>query len=155
MATGMQVFKDDIRSYLDGRAAQDALFAQSYAKEGKSVDGCVDYIISEVKKMASANSRGIGLTDEQVYSLAVHYYDEDDAKADGEAVNCTVVVNHEVKLTEQEKEQARKEAQERLIQEEMRRLQSRGKTAKEQAKKKTEEQKASAEEPAEMCLFDL
>ena len=151
----MQIFRDDIRSYLDGRAAQDTLFARSYTKPGKSVDGCVDYIISEVKKMASANNRGIGLTDEQVYSLAVHYYDEDNAKADGETVNCTVVVNHEVKLTEQEKEQARREARERLVREEAARIQAKEKAAREQARKKAEEKKALAEERGEMSLFDF
>ena len=155
MATGMQIFRDDIRSYLDTRAAQDTLFARSYAKPGKSVDGCVDYILREVQKLASSCSRGIGLTDSQVYSLAVHYYDEDDIRAEGSTPRCTVVVNHEVELTDEDREQARREARERLVREETARIQAKEKAAREQARKKAEEKKALAEERGEMSLFDF
>lgn len=42
-----------------------------------------------------------------------HYWDEDDIEI-GNPINCDVVVNHTVILTEEEKEQARKEAIERV-----------------------------------------
>lgn len=42
-----------------------------------------------------------------------HYYDEDDIKV-GEKINAHVVVNHVVELTEEEKEQARKNAIQKL-----------------------------------------
>ena len=34
---GTEAFKKTIKDYLDRRAAEDALFAESYAKEGKSI----------------------------------------------------------------------------------------------------------------------
>ncbi len=66
---GSKSFQDTIKAYLDKRAQEDSLFAQSYAKEGKSIEECCNYIIQEVKKMQVA-----GLDDDEVYGLAVHYY---------------------------------------------------------------------------------
>jgi F0F1-type ATP synthase membrane subunit b/b' len=45
--------------------------------------------------------------------MAVHYYDEDNIEV-GKPMNAHVVVNHVVELTEEEKEQARKEAIQRV-----------------------------------------
>lgn len=97
-------FKNTIKAYLDKRAAEDSLFAQSYAKEGKNIDDCCTYILNQVQ--ASGCN---GFADDEIYSMAVHYYDEDDIKVGGK-VNCQVVVNHTVELTEEEKDQARKDA---------------------------------------------
>lgn len=99
-----QSFKDTIKAYLDARAQSDPLFATSYQKEGKSFDECCNYIVQEVQKM-HVN----GLADDEVFGLAVHYYDEDNL-GEIKEVNCKVVVNHTVELTEEEKEKARKEA---------------------------------------------
>lgn len=97
-------FKKTIKEYLDKRAAEDSLFAVSYAKEGKNIDDCCTYILNQVQ--ASGCN---GFADEEIYSMAVHYYDEDDIKVGGK-VNCKVVVNHAVELTEEEKEQAHQAA---------------------------------------------
>lgn len=45
----MKAFKEAIKSYLDKRANEDPLFAESYKKESKNLDGCVNYILSEVQ----------------------------------------------------------------------------------------------------------
>ena len=58
-----------------------------------------------------------GLSDEEVYSLAVHYYDEDNIEV-GKSINCQVVVNHTIELTEEEKAEARKKVIERYQAEE-------------------------------------
>jgi hypothetical protein len=50
-----------------------------------------------------------GFADEEIYSMAVHYYDEDNINI-GDPVDCHVTVNHVVELTEEEKQQAHKEA---------------------------------------------
>ena len=92
-----QSCKDTIKAYLDQRAQSDPLFATSYQKEGKSLDECCNYIVQEVQKM-HVN----GLADDEVFGLAVHYYDEDDLGTI-KAANCKVVVNHAVELTEEEK----------------------------------------------------
>lgn len=46
MARGTERMKEVIRGYLEREAAKDAAFAQSYAREDKSLDECIDYIIT-------------------------------------------------------------------------------------------------------------
>lgn len=126
-----QSFKDTIKAHLDARAQSDPLFAVSYAKEGKNIDECCNYIIQEVQKM-----KVNGLSDDEVFGLAVHYYDEDDLGTI-KAANCKVVVNHTVELTEEEKEQARKDALAEFQKEEIVKLRSQKKEPEEKEKKKT------------------
>ncbi len=130
-----QSFKDTIKAYLDKRAQEDSLFAQSYAKEGKSIEECCNFIIQEVKKMNVA-----GLADDEVFGLAVHYYDEDDL-GEIKASNCKVVVNHTVELTEEEKAQARRDAYAQYQKDELAKL-------KADVKEKNSKNKAPAKVPA-------
>ena len=113
---GTEHFKDVIQNYLETRASYDELFAESFRKENKNIDECITYILTEVQRMGCA-----GLSDEEVYSLAVHYYDEDNIEV-GKSINCQVVVNHTIELTEEEKAEARKKAIERYQAEEYRKL---------------------------------
>ncbi len=145
-------FQDTIKAYLDKRAQEDSLFAQSYAKEGKSIEECCNYIIQEVKKMNVA-----GLSDDEVFGLAVHYYDEDDL-GDIKASNCRVVVNHSVELTEEEKAQARKDAIAQYQKEELQKLRVSEKEKEEKSKKATakSQSKSAAEKVIESpSLFDF
>ena len=59
-----------------------------------------------------------------IISFDNHYYDEDDIDV-GKAVSCQVAVNHIVKLTEEEKAEARQEAIKQYQREELAKLQSR------------------------------
>lgn len=93
-----------ILTYLELRAESDRLFAESFAKENKNIDDCVTYILNEVQK-----SGCMGFADDEIYSMAVHYYDEDDIEI-GKPINGKIVVNHVVQLTEEEKEQAKQDA---------------------------------------------
>ena len=102
-------FKDTIKAYLDNIAATDPLFAVTYKKEDKNIDDCVTYILNTVQK-SGCN----GFTDDEVYNMAVHYYDEDKIEV-GKAVNTHVVVNHTVELTEEEKKEAREKAKEQAL----------------------------------------
>jgi hypothetical protein len=52
--------RDDIKDSLD--------------KENKSLEECGNYILQEAQKKGSR----VAMTDEEVFGLAVHYYDEDD-----------------------------------------------------------------------------
>ena len=61
--------------------------------------------------------------------MAVHYYDEDDLEV-GKEINARVVVNHFVELTEEEKEQARKDAIQKLQDEAYNRMKQPVKKAK-------------------------
>lgn len=112
-------FKQTIKTYLDERAKNDELFAVSYAKENKNMDDCVTFILNQVKR-----SKCMGLTDEEVYSLAVHFFDEDDIEI-GNPIACNVIVNHTVELTEEEKAQARQEALKEYQAEQLRKMQKR------------------------------
>ena len=112
-------FKQTIKAYLDERAKNDELFAVSYAKENKNMDDCVTFILNQVKR-----SKCMGLTDEEVYSLAVHFFDEDDIEI-GNSIACNVIVNHTVELTEEEKAQARQEALKEYQAEQQRKMQKR------------------------------
>ena len=47
-----------------------------YANEKKSIDECCSYIMGEARKRGNA----VAISDEEVYGMAVHYYDEDDIK---------------------------------------------------------------------------
>jgi len=111
---GSEQFKQTIQKYLEDRAAADPLFAVTYAKPNKNIDGCVNYILSTVKA-----SRCNGFADDEIYSMAVHYYDEDDIKPSKDAGSLSVVVNHKVELTEEEKaalqEKAHKAAEEEYL----------------------------------------
>ncbi len=101
-------FKQTIKTYLDNRAANDEQFAISYAKENKNIAECINFILQQVKE-SGCN----GFTDDEVYGMAVHYYDEDDIK-DIKETNCSVIVNHKVELTEEEKKQAHDDALKQL-----------------------------------------
>ena len=89
------------------RAAEDTLFAATYKKPNKNINDCITYILNEVRK-SGCN----GFTDGEIFSMAVHYYDEDSIEV-GKPINANVIVNHTVELTPEEKQEARKQAIER------------------------------------------
>lgn len=105
---GTEQFKQVIKSYLWQRAGQDPLFAPNLAKPNKSIDDCVTYILNEVQK-SGCN----GFSDDEIYGMAVNYYDEPDIEV-GKPIDCRIVVNHHVELTEEEKAQARQDAIKRV-----------------------------------------
>lgn len=116
---GTEHFTRAIAEYLNQRAATDPLFAPNLMKPGKSIEECVTYVLNQVQK-SGCN----GFEDDEIYSMAVHYYDEDEIEV-GKAVNCRVAVNHVVELTEEEKAEARKEAIKQYQREELAKIQSR------------------------------
>ena len=136
---GTQAFNDTIKAYLEERAENDALFAVKFANPSKSVEDCVTYILNQVQK-SGCN----GFTDAEVYGMAIHYYEENEIEV-GNPINCKVVVNHTVELTEEEKEEARQEAIAKLRDEQVAKM--RRPTAK-----KATENKPQVEQPS---LFDF
>ena len=137
---GTRAFNDTIRAYLEERAENDALFAVKFANPTKSVDDCVTYIINQVQK-SGCN----GFADDEIFGMAMHYWEESEIEV-GNPINCNVVANHTVELTEEEKEQARQDAINKLRDEEM------AKMRKPIQPKKTSEKKIQVEQPS---LFDL
>lgn len=102
---GSELFAHAIKAMLDKRAADDELFAKSYAKESKSIDECCHYIINTVEQMG-VNA----LSAEEVEGLAVHYYDENDIKPDRHTP-CRIVVPTTPEIEELRKEELRKNAE--------------------------------------------
>ena len=137
---GTRAFNDTIKAYLETRAENDALFAVRLANPSKSVEDCVTYIINQVQK-SGCN----GFSDDEIFGMAVHYWEEDEIEV-GNPVNCKVVVNHTVELTEEEMEQARQDAINKLRDEEM------AKMRRPSQPRKATEKKAPEVQPS---LFDL
>ena len=104
-------FKQVIQDYLVARAKNDSLFAAAYLKPNKNIDDCITYILNTVSK-SGCN----GFADDEIYNMAVHYYDEDTIQV-GQPVNCHVVVNHAVELTVEEQQEAKQTAIQQLQQE--------------------------------------
>ena len=67
-----EAFKTTINDYLVSKALTDELFAETFKKSNKNIDDCIKYILNTVKKSDCA-----GFTDSEVFSMAIHYYDED------------------------------------------------------------------------------
>ena len=118
-------FKQTIQSYLQRRAQEDELFALRYANPKKNIDDCITFILNYVKQ-SGCN----GFADDEIYSLALHYYDEDDIDI-GKPLKCNVVVNHTIVLTEEEKAEARRQAMQKATDEAYRKItQGKNKTKK-------------------------
>lgn len=134
--------KEAIQSYLDERAKADELFAVAYKKKNKSIDECCTYIMGEAKKRGNA----VCMSDDEVFGLAVHYYDEDNIKLNKlpakVKATSSVPETKAVKLTEEDERRAREEAIKRLAEEQYTLL-----------KKKPSRSKKEVTEVQQMSLF--
>ena len=149
----MNEFEKTIKAHLDKVAAEDQVFAEKYQAGlagKKDIKSCCDFIILEVQK-----SRRRGFADDEIYGMAVHYYDEADIAAPDKAPQCQVVVNHEIQLSAAEvkkiQEDARREAEEKVRKEELARIEKERQAAAKRAeaaekRRKAAEEKRKAEE---------
>lgn len=139
---GTEHFTRVITEYLNQRAMTDSLFAPCLMKPNKKIEECIN-ILNQVQK-SGCN----GFSDDEIFSLAVHYYDEDEIKITN-APSCQVVVNHVIELTEEEKKQARQEAIKQYQQEELVKLQKRN-----ERPKRTERTETTSSIQPQPTLFD-
>lgn len=116
---GTEQFKEIIKCYLDKRAKEDELFRAKYETTERTIDDVVTYILNEVKQSGCC-----GFADEEIYSMAVHVIDEP-ALEIGKPINCDVVVNRHIDLTEEEKAEQKALALKRYQEDELRKLQVR------------------------------
>lgn len=130
-------FKKVIQEHIDSAAKRDPEFAEKVKNPKKNIDDCITYILNTVKK-SGCN----GFEDQEIFGMAVHYYDEENIKP-GNKITGQVVVNHKIELTPEDIEKAKKEAKDKLIQEEMDRI-----------RRKSEKPKKTAKEIVEPTLFD-
>ena len=119
---GTQAFQDTIKGSLDSMAQEDQLFADKFNNPSKTMEGCVNYVLSEVQKSGMN-----GFTDPEIYSMAVHYFVEEGIKDVPAMKDCQVVVNHQVELTAEEIEEMRQKAKEKVLADEVIRLRNAGK----------------------------
>lgn len=114
-------FREVIRKELTRRAEADAAFAEKFENPSKSVNECCEYIASEVFRRKVNMVR-----EEEIFGLAVHYYDEAGIEfkpaPDGRVVvpaNAEEVARAVEALTSEEKEELKRKAEERYLREQM------------------------------------
>lgn len=77
-----------IKNHLDKKAKEDIVFAEKYNNCGKTIDDCFNYILSEARKRGSS----VCMTDDEVFGLAVHFFDELKIKVPDNVPECKVSV---------------------------------------------------------------
>ena len=104
----MSNLENTLKDYLDKRAEEDSLFAESYKKPWKSLKECCAYIVGQAYKLEGS---AVAVDDDTVYGWAVHYYDEDGIKVD--KLPARAGVRPVVELSDEENARAREDAIER------------------------------------------
>lgn len=120
-----EFFKAKIQSYLEKRVEQEPEFRVKYDNPKKSLDECFKYICSQVYESGCC-----GFNDDEVYSMAVHYYDEKDITIaempEIDTDRSRIICCDQITLSEEEMaeihEQARQKAIERATNEARRKL---------------------------------
>jgi len=97
MKKGSEAFKTTIERYVISMGIE-------VTTDKKNIDDCITYILNTVQKSGCQ-----GFNDHEIYDMAITYYNTPDLDL-GKPVTCNVVVNHQVELTPEEIEEARKKA---------------------------------------------
>lgn len=109
-------FKRVIQQHLNSAAELNPLFAERLKNPKKNIDDCINYILNQVQKSGCQ-----GFEDTEIFGMAMHYYDEDEIQP-GKKISGKVIVNHEVKLTQEEIDEARERAKAKVMQDEINRI---------------------------------
>ena len=86
-------FEKAIKDYLDNNIPSSLL--EKIKKGEKTLEKCCNYIMSEMKKRAVGGCAVA--TDQEVFGLAVHFFEEDELKGDEKPMMNTRVVRQESK----------------------------------------------------------
>ena len=150
MAKGSERMKEHIKEYLDAYAEKNEGFFFDYQNPDKNIDECCDFICTQVQKMGA-----IGLDDDDVFGLAIHYYQETNPGeiTKGVASRVNVVVNRQVQLTDEEIAQAKQKALDNITAKEMKRIQEKEKREKEKAKAEAEKKREELAAEGVLSLF--
>lgn len=123
---GTEAFMEAIKNHLRAYVKKDPLFMNNLRKETKNIEDCVTYIFNQVRA-----SGCIGYTEEEIYKLARHYYDEDAIEVGKPITEGEVIVNQFKQPSQEDIEQWKKEARQKVFDEEIAKM-----------RKKPEKQKA-------------
>lgn len=136
-----EAFTQTIAAYIEKEKQADKLFAKCVdSQPSKTIEGCVNYILKEVQK-----SQVSGWTDDEIFGMAKHFFDEKDLRDPGK-INARVVINHHVELSDKEKEEARKKALADYEKEQREKLEAKARMEKAREQKRQEEKKKAAQE---------
>lgn len=102
----MKNFQKAIKAYLDNLATTDSQFAEKYKNPKKTIEECCQYIVGEVRRKTKGPTAV--MNDEEVYGMAIHYYDEENIKIH-KSPKCSTSTSQE--LTEEEKKKLREQAE--------------------------------------------
>jgi hypothetical protein len=81
-------FKTVIENYIQNEASTDSNFKIKVESKNKNIDDCITYILNTVQK-SGCN----GFADDEIFGMAMHYYDEKTIDI-GKKISTKVVVNH-------------------------------------------------------------
>lgn len=84
-------FTQVIKEYLDKKALSDFTFLARLELKEKTLDSCVGYILNKVQKSGMQ-----GYADQEIFDMAVFYYENDIEDKDTKGSASRVVVNHHV-----------------------------------------------------------
>ena len=136
---GTEKFAQVIADYLNNEAEHDETIKAKLQLEKNSIENVVTYIINQVK-----NSGCCGFEDSEIFGMALHYVVEDNVEP-GEKIQCGIVINRQVELTEDEIAEAKQKAIEKLQREQMEKL-----------RKPIAPKKVQVQQPAQQTsLFDF
>lgn len=110
MSETTKYFEQAIGRWLEQEKEKDELFARQVETSGKTLEGCCNYIISQVKA-----SKQCGYADEEIYGMARHFFDEADVKDPGTQSVSRIVVPGHIDLTESEKAEAMEAAKKQYL----------------------------------------
>lgn len=85
---GTEQFQLVIQNHLTSMAAQDLAFAKKLDNPSKKIEDCITYILNTVHK-SGCN----GFADNEIFGMAMHYYDEKTIDV-GKPISASIVVNH-------------------------------------------------------------
>lgn len=148
----MKEFQETIKAYLDQRAQEDAQFAEHYSREGKSIEKCCNYIINQARKKGGT---AVAMPDDEVYGLAVHYYDEEISADECLPLSgARATAAPAVELTEEEKAAAREQAMQMYRQGQVAAI-KREEREKRQREAQKQRERKELFESKQLSLFDL
>jgi hypothetical protein len=107
-------FTQAIKSHLDKVAIADLVFADKYSNPDKNIDYCCQYILTCVHK-----SGFNGFEDSEVFEIAMEYYLSDSELEIDDKLEAKCVTNYHVELTDEEINEAKEAAKQKIINEAM------------------------------------
>ena len=143
MESVTKLFEQRIREWLTQARKEDATFDKKVAESKKDVQGCCNYILSEVRK-----AKQCGYDDAEIYGMARHYFDEEDIKDPGKQNVQRIVVTGHIDLSEAEKAEAMEAAKSQYLRE----LKEKEDAKEKERKQKLQERRAQAEN-SQLDLF--